>query len=52
VKDRHHLEDAGGDGMILKGIFKRMEECRMDPSGSGKDLWQDIVNIIIKLSVS
>jgi len=37
----------------IKGSFKRMEECRMDPFGSGRDLWQDIVNIIIiNLSVS
>jgi len=50
--DRHHLEDTGGDGMISKGCFKRMEECGMDPFGSGRDLWQDNVEIIIKLSVS
>jgi hypothetical protein len=52
VKERHHLEDTGGDGMILKGSFNRMEECGMDPFGSGGDLWQDIANIIINLSVS
>lgn len=51
MKERHHLEDTGGDGMILKGSFKRMEECGMDPFGSGRDPWQDIVNIIIHLSV-
>jgi hypothetical protein len=32
----------------LKGSFKRMEECGMDPFGSGRYLWQDIVNIIKK----
>lgn len=52
MKDRHHLEDKGGDGMILKGSFKSMEECGVDPFGSGRDLWQDIVNITINLSVS
>jgi hypothetical protein len=36
VKERHHLEDTGGDGMILKGSFKMMEECGMDPFGLGQ----------------
>jgi hypothetical protein len=52
MKERHHLEDKGGDGMILKGSFKRMEECGMDPFGSGQDLWQEIANIIIKNSAA
>jgi hypothetical protein len=52
VKERHHLEDTGGDGIILKGSFKRMEECGMDPFGPRRYLWQDIVNIIKNLSVS
>jgi hypothetical protein len=29
-----------------------MEECGMDPFGSGRDLWQDTVNMIINLLVS
>ena len=28
---------------VLKGSFKRMEECVMDPFGNGTDPWQDIV---------
>jgi hypothetical protein len=36
VKERHHLEDIGGDGTILKGSFKRLEECGMDPFGLGQ----------------
>jgi hypothetical protein len=38
---------------MVKGSFKRMEECGIDPFGSGRDLSQDTVNIIIiNLSVS
>ena len=29
------MEHTHGDGMILKGSFKRTEECGMDPFDSG-----------------